>query len=135
MIKEIKREIKTYYGIEYAIALIGEDEWEPTDPEEKNPNQWWVLEYTKQSDRLARWGGGKGFLLASTQDQKEARMKDKYHLCELRAVTDINWLLSKYYPTAIPYVWNELKCFAYTSVRILPRTIQFAIKKIIGTQA
>jgi len=139
-IKEIRREVKKYYGIEYALILVGPDEDEVIESKmsEINDQQWWVLEYTDKSKRLADAVGnnrvGVGFLYQSTHQYKEARMQDKYHAMELVAVDDINWLMDGYVKDR-KWLIKEVSLYFYVNIWMIPKRVLFKVKKLIGNQA
>ena len=139
--KEIRREVKEYYGIEYALILVvsTEIEIDSTLSElagwgEVNDDQWWNLEYTDKEQRLA-CNARKDFLWFGTYKMKGARMQDKYNQCELMAVTQINWLMEKYPWWRLKFLVRQTKFFIYVMIKTTPRRIQYWIKKLIGRQA
>lgn len=136
-IKEFRREVKKYYGIEYALILRGMDSAnnpEETPMGEKNHFQWWDLEYTDQSKRLAECINP-DFLWFDTQSMDKERMQDKYHECELKAVLQINGLMEKFMKRRLKWLRWQLKDFAYVTVKFFPQMIAYRFKKLIGRQA
>lgn len=134
---EIRREVRKYYGIEYAIVLYAineKDNLEETDPALPNAKQWWCVEYTEKSRRLARFVS-QDMLWKDTQSWNDKRMIDKYRQCEVWAVFDINWVLSEYARSRRIWVRNEIWYFVYVWVATFPKRVLFRIKKLIGTQA
>lgn len=136
---EIRREVRKYYGVEYALILMCldktkyADSWSPTLGD-VDPDLWWIVEYTKNSEKLAR-SAQRGFLWIDTLEMKDARMQDKYNHCEMMAVTQINWLMGKYVSERFRWIMNEVKCFVRVTVKTMPQRIRYRIKKLTGTQS
>ena len=136
---ELRREVKKYYGVEYALILMCMDKEKYVDScppalGDVDPDLWWVVEYTKNSESLAR-SAQRGFLWIDTLGMRDARMQDKYNHCEMMAVTQINWLMGKYVSERFWWIMNEIKCFARVAIRTMPQRIRYRIKKLMGTQA
>lgn len=132
---EIRREVKKYYGIEYALILMAtDDNMEEKPMAEKDKFQWWNLEYTENTGKLVKNIGG-NFLWASTIDMHGDIMQDKYHNCEITAVSQINWLMGKYPWERAWWIAKEIKYLLIATVVTMPDRVVYGIKKVMGKQA
>ncbi len=136
-IVELKREVRSYYGIEYALVLVAGDfdgNREETAGTEKNPNQWWCLEWTANSRIIARHARPK-FLWWDTLSWRDHRMMDKKNQCELQAVLEINWLMGTFAQEIGKYLLKETFGYAFVMMSTFPQQIVFRVKKLMGKQA
>jgi hypothetical protein len=136
VVVEMRREIRSLHGIEYALVLTGASESADAilveaDKEEITEFQWWAVENTAQSKKLAE-SIAKNFLWKSTIDMPTHRMKDKYHQAELIAIYDIQWLLDSYAGTRFIWLFSEIKLYLWVMRKTMLRRIVFKIKKLFG---
>lgn len=132
--KELRREVMSYYGIEYALILMTDGHVGDITGGVVDEHVWWNIEYTEGSRRLAR-AAGKNFLWADTHFMKDARLQEKRQHCELLAVSQINDLLSKHAWNRTKWIVREIGYYFYVIVATTPARIVWRIRKIIGTQA
>jgi len=130
---DIRKEVKKFHGIEYELRLCtlkSEAVMPPeADKEAVEKNQWWICDSTKKSGRLSAYAA-KDFLWYDTRFMLNARMKDKYHYCELHAMNNITWLLDNYYWQRSKWIANELKCYFYVLGRIFFPRLIFKVGKL-----
>jgi hypothetical protein len=133
-----EKEKKTYMGIDYLLKLIGYEGEEYNNWEDVNPRLWCVLEFCKKDEKLVK-SAYQNFLWYDTRVMTSARIKDKYHQCELVAVSQINYLLGSNFFKRIKYILslikNEMKWFFYCERKIFTRRLKyFWVKKIKGNK-
>ncbi|MFZ3032279.1 MAG: hypothetical protein WA082_04540 [Candidatus Moraniibacteriota bacterium] len=137
-IVELRREIKTYYGIEYALVLIGPEgkyaeSFSPL-PGDVYPDLWWCLEWTENSRVIAQYARPK-FLWWDTKEWTKDRLMNKKNQCELQAVLEINWLMGMFAPEIGKYLLRELWGYFFVMMSTFPQQILFRVKKLMGKQA
>lgn len=125
----MREEIREYCGIEYRLVLMGmEEQAIPTTWGNKNPDQWWCLEWTEKSRKLAQSISYE--VLFFTANNPDDRMQDKYHYCEVQAIRDIEWVMDKYFVFRTKWLVNEISCYVYATIFTTPQRIKFKLNKI-----
>jgi len=123
----VSQEKKDYYGLEYILSLFSL-EGEEIDNNKKNENVWWEIshdqKYTKLENSLH-----KGFLVYSSRGMIDVRIMDKYHHCELVAMSMIQKALDDNFIRRIIWLWVELKFFLYSEYKLWYKQILFKIKR------
>jgi len=125
--KDLKKEIKTYKGVEYALVLCADDdEAKPASWEKVDEKQWWNLEPTLKSQKFYE-----RFLIlwADAREMKDARMKDKYHTMELEAMRQIDWVIDKGLSSRAKFMWKET-IFSLKILLLVTWILKEKIKKI-----
>lgn len=128
---ELKTERKSLYGIRYNLKLIRKDTPSviPIRENTVDPNIWWVLEYAPESERIARWAGGQGFLWFDTRSLTKSTLKRKYDECDMTAIMHINNLLENYHKRNTMFILNEAKFYLYSVFRLIPSVIRYRWNK------
>ncbi len=128
---EIRNEVKSFHGVEYKLILVGVDNGEnkETFPSDKNDLQWWNVEYTDKSKKLAKYAF-KGCLYFDTRFMTGYRLMDKYHQSELEAMRMINYIMSDYFKARIKWLGKEISFFLYVMYKTGLRQLWFNVKKL-----
>lgn len=136
-IVELRREVKTYYGIEYALVLIGPkgkyaDSFSPQDGDIYE-DLWWCVEFTDKSKNVTQRAKS-GLLWWDTKSWTDKRLVDKKNQCELKAVLEIHWLMGEYPGIRGKYVATELFRYIFVMWMTTPQRMVYRFKKLIGKQ-
>lgn len=133
-IRTIRKEVRSFKGIEYQLVLNCVGDQKETKAEEKNDIQWWCVEYTDKSKKLAM-SAFVGCLYYDSRFMLGARMMDKYHHCELQAMGVINYMCDKFLWERTKQFSKEVKFYFYVVARLFFPMVITKIKSLFKSKS
>jgi hypothetical protein len=130
-VERIRDEVRSFKGIEYRLVLCGVRKGAETlesTPESKDDEQWWCVEYTDKSKRLAL-SSFRGCLYYDSRFMTGYRLMDKYNHCELQAIGMISYLENEFLGKQGIWIWNAVKQYAYCVWKLFFKMIKFKFEK------
>lgn len=117
---EKKEIINEYRGVQYQIRLVEPSIGKERKWDEVDPQSWWVVEYTDETETLAKRVGF-SFLWWDSFKVQDAPLYEKYRLCELKAIDMINWFHEKYRTEMLKHLLHEIGLLAWVHWQFIKR--------------